>query len=142
MSWRRTTLTKFVHQILQIELFFISDSMKIYLGDSSRHGSFSGPSNTRQLTLYRNDDQDPYGFGLRVVGQQLQGEQPNQAQLQLCARVLWISPAGPAQRAGVKVGDKVIKDSFYKEVLNKVLKSIEFKIVSSLGNTKLLRFFL
>jgi predicted metalloprotease with PDZ domain len=25
----------------------------------------------------------------------------------LCARVLWISPGGPAHRAGIKVGDRV-----------------------------------
>lgn len=55
------------------------------------------------------DDQDPYGFGLRVVGLQLQGDQQNQVPVQLCARVLWISPGGPAFRAGVKVGDKVMQ---------------------------------
>ena len=57
------------------------------------------------------DEQDPYGFGLRVVGQQIpvDPQQQQQQQPQLCARVLWISPGGPAQRAGIKVGDRVKK---------------------------------
>ncbi len=87
----------------------------LFAGDGSRQGSFSGPSTTCQISLYRIDDQDPYGFGLRVVGQQLpvdpqlqQQQQQQQQQLQhLCARVLWISPGGPAHRAGIKVGDRV-----------------------------------
>jgi hypothetical protein len=77
-------------------------------GDTSRHGSFSGPTNTSQISLFRIDDQDPYGFGLRVVGQQIPADpQLQQQQQQLFARVLWISPGGPAHRAGIKVGDKV-----------------------------------
>ena len=89
----------------------------MFAGDGSRQGSFSGPSTTCQISLYRIDDQDPYGFGLRVVGQQLPVDpqlqqqqllQQQQQQLQhLCARVLWISPGGPAHRAGIKVGDRV-----------------------------------
>ncbi len=89
----------------------------MFAGDGSRQGSFSGPSTTCQISLYRINDQDPYGFGLRVVGQQLpvdpqlqqqQLQQLQQQQLQhLCARVLWISPGGPAHRAGIKVGDRV-----------------------------------
>ena len=93
---------------------FSSLSYKLTLlisGDTSRKGSFSAANNTTQISLYRVDEQDPYGFGLRVVGQQLPVDPQQlqqQQQQQLCARVLWISPGGPAQRAGIKVGDRVI----------------------------------
>ena len=91
--------------------FFKPYWLPFFTDDTSRKGSFSTPSNTSQISLYRVDEQDPYGFGLRVVGQQIpvDPQQQQQQQPQLCARVLWISPGGPAQRAGIKVGDRVKK---------------------------------
>ena len=63
------------------------------------------PSKAREyeITLYHdpNHDPDPYGFGLRVVG-----TTTGERQIQ-CARVLWICPGGPAERGGVRVGDRV-----------------------------------
>lgn len=53
------------------------------------------PPREYQITLYC-DSHSPYGFGLRVVG--AEGGY---------ARVLWICPGGPAEQAGIRVGDKV-----------------------------------
>ena len=58
-----------------------------------------------QVTLYHDDGTDPYGFGLRVVGTTISdGNTGNEFS---CARVLWVCPAGAAERGGIKVGDKV-----------------------------------
>ncbi|XP_059089907.1 uncharacterized protein LOC131885769 isoform X2 [Tigriopus californicus] len=53
------------------------------------------PPREYQITLYC-DSHSPYGFGLRVVG--AEGGY---------ARVLWICPGGPAEQAGIRVGDKI-----------------------------------
>ncbi len=58
------------------------------------------PSRENKLTLYA-DPGDQYGFGLRVVA-----ATTGERQLP-CARVLWTCPGGPADSAGVRVGDKV-----------------------------------
>ena len=65
------------------------------------------PVREYQLTLYADppDPHDPasydLGFGLRVVGAAYGERGLN------CARVLWVLPNGPAERAGVRVGDRV-----------------------------------
>ena len=55
---------------------------------------------------------NPYGYGLRVVGQHVGdvGEEnvfPQQAHVSTFARVLWLSPGGVAESAGMNVGDRV-----------------------------------
>ena len=42
------------------------------------------------------DNRSAYGFGMRVVGTEAGA-----------ARVLWIQPQGPAEQAGIRVGDRV-----------------------------------
>ena len=65
------------------------------------------------MTLYQNEasrQQGVYGFGLRVVGAKCQMPPSPAAAagaVEQVARVLWIAPGGPAQRAGIKVGDRV-----------------------------------
>ena len=50
---------------------------------------------------------DPYGFGLRVVGEFVDETSNNGGSVSSYARVLWLSPGGLAESAGIKVGDKV-----------------------------------
>ena len=58
---------------------------------------------------------DPFGFGLRVVGQHISNlyeekSTPQQHQMSTFARVLWLSPEGVAEAAGISVGDRVCFD--------------------------------
>ena len=55
---------------------------------------------------------DPFGYGLRVVGQHFGnvGEDKSaqyQSSVSAFARVLWLSPGGVAEAAGINVGDRV-----------------------------------
>ena len=52
---------------------------------------------------------DPYGYGLRVVGQHVTNVDGfNQTDdVSTFARVLWLSPGGVAESAGMNVGDRV-----------------------------------
>ena len=55
---------------------------------------------------------DPYGYGLRVVGQHVgdigedNGYQQQDHERKF-ARILWLSPGGVAESAGMNVGDRV-----------------------------------
>ena len=58
---------------------------------------------------------DPFGYGLRVVGQHIGNvyedkPSPQQNQVSTFARVLWLSPEGVAETAGISVGDRVCFD--------------------------------
>ena len=68
---------------------------------------------------------DPFGYGLRVVGQHIGnvGEEKSaqyQNSVSAFARVLWLSPGGVAESAGINVGDRVILHLFQK--LKNILK--------------------
>ena len=73
-----------------------------------------------RIQLQRQCGQNiPYGFGLRVVGQhgvaaqQGCGDFQWQTHPSAHARVLWLSPGGIAESAGIKVGDKVNQNLGY-----------------------------
>ena len=67
----------------------------------------------RRITLHCPQGfNDPFGFGLRVVGQHIgnvyeEKSTPQQNQVSTFARVLWLSPEGVAETAGINVGDRV-----------------------------------
>ena len=72
----------------------------------------------RRITLHCPQAyNDPFGFGLRVVGQHIgnvydEKSPRQQNQVSTFARVLWLSPEGVAESAGICVGDRVrINDS-------------------------------
>ena len=55
---------------------------------------------------------DPFGYGLRVVGQHISNTSedktgPQQNSMSTFARVLWLSPGGVSESAGINVGDRV-----------------------------------
>ena len=61
---------------------------------------------------------DPFGYGLRVVGQHVgnAGEETSsqyQNSVSAFARVLWLSPGGVAESAGINVGDRVFLHLFH-----------------------------
>ena len=69
---------------------------------------------------------DPFGFGLRVVGQHIgnvyeEKSTPQQNQVSTFARVLWLSPEGVAETTGINVGDRV---SFHYFISNSNYNSI------------------
>ncbi|XP_071744324.1 uncharacterized protein [Lepeophtheirus salmonis] len=84
-----------------------ADHVRIVVDDYGDHNIRNDPSmqNTATITLYQTPH-DPYGFGLRVVGAPFQNSRKNEL---VVARVLWLCPGGPAQRAGIQVGDKILK---------------------------------
>ena len=61
------------------------------------------PVREYQVTMYA-DNRSAYGFGMRVVGTEAGA-----------ARVLWIQPQGPAEQAGIRVGDRVSPCGFHFE---------------------------
>ena len=93
----------------------------------------------RRITLqHPNLFNDPFGYGLRVVGQQQGSSEEGSAThhnstLTRFARVLWCSPGGVAETSGICVGDRVSL-RYYQIIYNIhgiIISSVDWKFEHS-----------